>query len=183
MVNGGGRGESSQRLVTRYAYFLSSVVLVNKFCLTYCFNHSLACSAPYLVRFRIEKLNKDTIGLFSKRVCNIAESITSCDGKKLDVHLNGKKLPGKDLKSGGVTHPTAFGLIDERWEVGVGVSSNQSFQHISFVDFIAITKQPGGTEDLGNREEEEQQGDRHQAGPDQKPPCHLRQLPRGETHV
>ena len=39
--------------------------------------------------------------------------------------------------------PAAFELIDERWEVGVGVSAVQSFQQISLVNSIATTKGGG----------------------------------------
>jgi len=103
---------------------------------------------PDLERFRMEKLDVDTIGLLSKRAYDIAGSMASSGGKKLSVHLNGKKLPVKDFKSylglfDGITPPAAFEKVDDRWEVGVGVSADQSFQQISFVNAISTTKGGG----------------------------------------
>jgi len=103
---------------------------------------------PDLERFRMNNLDADTIGLLSKRAYDIAGSMANKEGKKLSVYLNGKKLPVKDFKSylglfDGITPPAAFERIDDRWEVGVGVSADQSFQQISFVNAIATTKGGG----------------------------------------
>eukprot|EP00584_Thalassiosira_punctigera_P019142 CAMPEP_0172572992 /NCGR_PEP_ID=MMETSP1067-20121228/135960_1 /TAXON_ID=265564 ORGANISM="Thalassiosira punctigera, Strain Tpunct2005C2" /NCGR_SAMPLE_ID=MMETSP1067 /ASSEMBLY_ACC=CAM_ASM_000444 /LENGTH=1500 /DNA_ID=CAMNT_0013365583 /DNA_START=62 /DNA_END=4564 /DNA_ORIENTATION=+ len=103
---------------------------------------------PDLERFRMESLDADTIALLSKRAYDIAGSMANKDGKKLSVYLNGKKLPVKDFRSylglfDGITPPTAFEKVDDRWEVGVGVSADQSFQQISFVNAIATTKGGG----------------------------------------
>ena len=102
---------------------------------------------PDLERFRMENLDKDTIGLLSKRAYDIAGSMANKEGKKLSVYLNGKKLPVKSFKDylgmfDGITPPAAFEQIDNRWEVGVGVSDG-SFQQISFVNSIATTKGGG----------------------------------------
>jgi DNA topoisomerase-2 len=70
------------------------------------------------------------------------------EGKKLNVYLNGKKLPVKDFKSylglfDGITPPAAYEKVSDKWEVGVGVSDSGSFQQISFVNAIATTKGGG----------------------------------------
>jgi len=102
---------------------------------------------PDLERFGMSTLDVDTIGLLSKRAYDIAGSMANKEGKKLSVHLNGKKLPVKDFKSylalfDGITPPAAFEKVNDRWEVGVGVSDG-SFQQISFVNAIATTKGGG----------------------------------------
>jgi DNA topoisomerase-2 len=61
------------------------------------------------------------------------------------VRLNGKKFPVKGWCSylglfNGVTPPTAFKRINEQQEVEVGMSSDRSFQQISFINSITITK-------------------------------------------
>ena len=103
---------------------------------------------PDLARFRMERLDDDTLGLLSKRAYDIAGSMAGRGGKKLQVFLNDTKVPVKDFKSylglfDGITPPAAFEKIDDRWEVGVGVSAEQSFQQISFVNSIATTKGGG----------------------------------------
>ena len=82
---------------------------------------------PDLQRFGMSTLDNDTIGLLSKRAYDIAGSMANKDGKKLSVYLNGAKVPVKDFKSylslfDGITPPAAYETIDDRWEVGVGVS-------------------------------------------------------------
>ena len=72
------------------------------------------------------------------------------------MHLTGKKLPIKDFRSyldlfNGVTPPMALKQIDGRCEVGVGVSANQSFQQISFVDSIATIKGRGHIFHIANQ--------------------------------
>ena len=102
---------------------------------------------PDLQRFRMTHLDADTIGLLSKRAYDIAGSMANKEGKKLSVYLNGNKVPVKDFKSylalfDGITPPSAFETIGDRWEIGVGVSDG-SFQQISFVNAIATTKGGG----------------------------------------
>ena len=103
---------------------------------------------PDLARFGMSALDDDTIGLLSKRAYDIAGSMGNKEGKKLSVYLNGSKVPVRDFKSylelfDGITPPAAFERIDDRWEVGVGTSSDGSFQQISFVNAIATTKGGG----------------------------------------
>ncbi|KAL7543375.1 hypothetical protein ACHAXR_013102 [Thalassiosira sp. AJA248-18] len=102
---------------------------------------------PDLERFGMKTLDANTIGLLSKRAYDIAGSMANKEGKKLGVFLNGRKVPVKDFKSylglfDGITAPTAFEKVDDRWEVGVGVSDG-SFQQISFANAIATTKGGG----------------------------------------
>jgi len=102
---------------------------------------------PDLARFGMTHLDADTIGLLSKRAYDIAGSMANKEGKKLSVYLNGTKVPVKDFKSyldlfDGITAPSAYEKIGDRWEVGVGVSDG-SFQQISFVNAIATTKGGG----------------------------------------
>ena len=112
---------------------------------------------PDLARFGMTRLDEDTIGLLQKRAYDIAGSMSnsttatakeSGGKKKLSVYLNGHKVPVKDFKSylelfDGITPPAAYERIDDRWEVGVGVSTDGSFQQISFVNAIATTKGGG----------------------------------------
>ena len=102
---------------------------------------------PDLARFGMTSLDTDTIGLLSKRAYDIAGSMANKEGKKLSVYLNGKKIPVKDFKTylglfDGITPPAAFEKVNDRWEVGVGVSDG-SFQQISFVNAIATIKGGG----------------------------------------
>jgi DNA topoisomerase-2 len=102
---------------------------------------------PDLKRFGMSIMDDDTIGLLSKRAYDIAGSMSNKEGKKLSVYLNGSKLPVKDFRSylelfDGISPPAAYERIDERWEVGVGVSDG-SFQQISFVNAISTTKGGG----------------------------------------
>jgi DNA topoisomerase-2 len=102
---------------------------------------------PDLERFGMTNLDADTIGLLSKRAYDIAGSMANKEGKKLSVYLNGNKVPVKDFKSylalfDGITPPSAYEKINDRWEVGVGASDG-TFQQISFVNAIATTKGGG----------------------------------------
>lgn len=51
--------------------------------------------SPDLDRFKMTSLNKDTVGLLSKRAYDIAGSMANSTGKKLAVTLNGKKVSKK----------------------------------------------------------------------------------------
>ena len=102
---------------------------------------------PDLKRFNMTHLDSDTVGLLSKRAYDIAGCMGYCGGKKLNVYLNGTKIPIKDFKSylalfEGIEPPAAYEKIGDRWEVGVSMSDG-SFQQISFVNAIATTKGGG----------------------------------------
>ena len=99
---------------------------------------------PDLPRFNMQSLDPDTVGLLSKRAYDIAGTLTNRGGKTLSVMLNGKKLPIKNFqeylkKYVGVQDPIAF-LSDERWEVGISVSTDGTQQQVSFVNAIATSK-------------------------------------------
>ncbi|XP_028390602.1 DNA topoisomerase 2-alpha-like isoform X2 [Dendronephthya gigantea] len=108
---------------------------------------------PDLAKFKMEKLDKDTVALMTKRAYDVAGCV-----RGVNVYLNGKKLPISSfrdymelyLKDGDndsedesdgkrkIVHEK----VNSRWEVAVTVS-NKGFQQASFVNSIATTK--GGT--------------------------------------
>ena len=96
----------------------------------------------------MKRLDKNTMGLRSKRVYTIAGSMASHGRKKPTMHLSRRKLLLKDFRSylghfNGVMPPAAFKQIDERCEVGVGVLADMSYQRIYFAHSI-VTTQNGG---------------------------------------
>jgi DNA topoisomerase-2 len=100
--------------------------------------------SPDLARFKMDRLDEDTVGLLSRRAYDIAGTMGNRGGKALQVHLNGKKLEVKNFSSyialyEGIGSPVAF-QADERWEVGIGLSSEGTPQQISFVNAIATSK-------------------------------------------
>lgn len=99
---------------------------------------------PDLEKFKMTHLDVDTVGLFSKRAYDIAGAMANSQGKKLSVSLNGKKLAIKNFKDyletfDGVEKPIAYEK-NERWEVGVGPSPDQTPKQISFVNSICTSK-------------------------------------------
>lgn len=110
---------------------------------------------PDLPRFNMQTLNQDTVGLLSKRAYDIAGSMVNRGGKKLQVYLNGDKLPIRNFESylkmyGDVSPPVAYEKVNDQWEVGIGVSEG-SFQQISFVNAICTSKGGGHTEYIANQ--------------------------------
>jgi DNA topoisomerase-2 len=99
---------------------------------------------PDLARFKMDCLDDDTVGLLCKRVYDIAGCCNSYQGARLQVHLNGKKLPVKSFQQyislyEGLEAPVAFEKVNDRWEVGVGPSDGQ-FTQVSFVNSICTVK-------------------------------------------
>ena len=99
---------------------------------------------PDLARFKMSKMNQDTVDLLSRRAYDIAGSMASRPGKKLVVTLNGNTIPIKSFKEyielyEGINVPDAFEKVNNRWEVGVSISEG-SFQQISFVNSISTSK-------------------------------------------
>jgi DNA topoisomerase II len=99
--------------------------------------------SPDLARFKMDRLDEDTVGLLSRRAYDIAGTMGNRGGKALQVYLNGKKLQIKNFASymalyEGIGSPVAF-QADERWEVGIGLSEGIP-QQISFVNAIATSK-------------------------------------------
>uniref|UniRef100_A0A8C5WCS0 DNA topoisomerase 2 n=1 Tax=Leptobrachium leishanense TaxID=445787 RepID=A0A8C5WCS0_9ANUR len=101
---------------------------------------------PDLSKFNMEKLDKDTVALLTRRAYDIAGS---CKGVK--VMLNGKKLPVNGFRSyvdlyvkdkldeTGVALKVIHEVANERWDVCLTLSE-KGFQQISFVNSIATTK-------------------------------------------
>ncbi|XP_061616843.1 DNA topoisomerase 2-beta isoform X1 [Phyllopteryx taeniolatus] len=101
---------------------------------------------PDLSKFKMEKLDKDTVALLTRRAYDVAGS---CKGVK--VTLNGKKLPVNGFRSyvdlyvkdkldeTGVALKVLHETVNERWEVCLAMSE-KGFQQISFVNSIATTK-------------------------------------------
>ncbi|XP_061700038.1 DNA topoisomerase 2-beta isoform X2 [Syngnathoides biaculeatus] len=101
---------------------------------------------PDLSKFKMEKLDKDTVALLTRRAYDVAGS---CKGVK--VTLNGKKLPVNGFRSyvdlyvkdkldeTGVALKVLHETVNERWEVCLTMSE-KGFQQISFVNSIATTK-------------------------------------------
>jgi DNA topoisomerase II len=96
--------------------------------------------SPDLARFKMDHLDVDTVGLFARRAYDIAGTMAGSAGKRLQVTLNGQKLPIKSFKEyigtfDNVTTPVAYAQSD-RWEVCVGTSNDGTMQQISFVNGI-----------------------------------------------
>ena len=98
--------------------------------------------------FWMKRLDKNTIGLRSKRVYTIAGSMASHGRKMPTVYFSRRKLLLKDFRSylghfNGAMPPVAFKQIDEQCEVGVGVLADMRYQQIYFAHSI-VTTQNGG---------------------------------------
>ncbi|XP_004074154.1 DNA topoisomerase 2-beta [Oryzias latipes] len=101
---------------------------------------------PDLAKFKMEKLDRDTVALMTRRAYDVAGS---CRGVK--VTLNGKKLPVNGFRSyvdlyvkekldeTGVPLKVVNEMVNDRWEVCLTMSE-KGFQQISFVNSIATTK-------------------------------------------
>lgn len=102
---------------------------------------------PDLAKFRMEKLDADTVALLSRRAYDVA----GC-AHGVKVYLNGKRLPVKGFKEyvqlflkdqeDELGNPliVAHELISDRWEVAVALSASGEFRQMSFVNGIATTK-------------------------------------------
>ena len=100
--------------------------------------------SPDLARFKMDSLDDDTVALMSKRAYDIAGTMGNSKGKKLQVWLNGEKLPIKSFKDyigcvSSVEKPVAY-ACDDRWEVAVAPSPEGTPTQISFVNSIATYK-------------------------------------------
>ncbi|MEE6466089.1 hypothetical protein FKM82_006831 [Ascaphus truei] len=101
---------------------------------------------PDLSKFKMEKLDKDTLALMTRRAYDIAGS---CKGVR--VLFNGKKLPVNGFRSyvelyvkdkldeTGVPLKVIHEVANERWDVCLTLSE-KGFQQNSFVNSIATTK-------------------------------------------
>lgn len=98
----------------------------------------------FLVTIKMDCLDEDTVQLVCKSAYDMAGSLAFIPGKKLSVSLNGNKLKIPKFENylkmyNGIEAPTAFEVVDNRWEIGVGVSDG-NFDQISFVNSISTTK-------------------------------------------
>ena len=99
---------------------------------------------PDLAKFKMSRLDDDTVALLSKRVYDVAGCCNSYKGTRLQVYLNGKKLPVKSFQEymglyQGLEECVAWEKIGDRWEIGVGPSDGQ-FTQVSYVNCICTTK-------------------------------------------
>ena len=100
--------------------------------------------SPDLARFKMDRLDQDTVALMSKRAYDIAGTMSNNKGKRLQVWLNGEKLPIKSFKDyiaciSSVEKPVAY-ASDGRWEVAIAPSPDATPTQISFVNSIATYK-------------------------------------------
>ena len=98
---------------------------------------------PDLARFKMQFMDDDTVALLCKRAYDIAGT-NSGSSPRLNVHLNGKKIEVKNFEQyialfKGLEPASAFERINDRWEIGVGVSDG-TFQQVSFVNSICTMK-------------------------------------------
>jgi len=98
---------------------------------------------PDLKRFKMDSLDDDIVSLLSKRVYDMAGTVLST-GSKLNVYLNGSKIDARNFEQyialyDDLQPNIAFERVNDRWEIGVGVSDG-SFQQVSFVNSISTTK-------------------------------------------
>ena len=98
---------------------------------------------PDLGRFKMDFMDDDIVALLSKRAYDIQATMIS-KGPKLQVVLNGVRVEPKSFESyvaihNGLEEPIAFEKINDRWEIGVGVSDG-SFTQVSYVNSICTTK-------------------------------------------
>lgn len=98
---------------------------------------------PDLKRFGIEKLEEGILKLIKKRTFDIA----ACTDKSVNVFFNGEKIEYKnfeqyvDLYIGTKQDQSrAFEVVNERWEIGATVSSDNQFEQVSFVNGVCTTK-------------------------------------------
>jgi DNA topoisomerase-2 len=98
---------------------------------------------PDFKRFGIESLDTGILKLIKKRAYDIA----ACTDKHLNVYFNGNKIEYQnfeqyvDLYIGNKNETSrAFEYVNDRWEIGATVSSDNQFEQVSFVNGICTTK-------------------------------------------
>jgi DNA topoisomerase-2 len=99
--------------------------------------------SPDLSRFHMERLDDDIVSLITKRVYDIAGASSNGQGK-LKVYLNEKLISVSNFEQylglyKGIDPPVVFEKVNERWEVGVGMTDG-SFHQVSFVNSICTVK-------------------------------------------
>ena len=101
---------------------------------------------PDLAKFKMDKLDDDTVALLARRAYDIAASTPG-----VKVYLNDKRLPinkfedycklylNNELDDNGNATKLVYEKVNDRWEVAVACS-DIGFQQVSFVNSIATTK-------------------------------------------
>lgn len=101
---------------------------------------------PDLAKFKMDRLDDDTVALLARRAYDIAASTPG-----VKVYLNDKRLPvtkfedycklylSNELDDVGNPVKLTYERMHERWEVAVACS-DMGFQQVSFVNSIATTK-------------------------------------------
>lgn len=98
---------------------------------------------PDLSKFKMDCLDEDIVGLMAKRVFDVAGT-SPPSGSRLNVYLNGSKIDIRGFEQylgmyEGLDAPVAFAQVNDRWEIGVGISDG-TFQQVSFANSICTTK-------------------------------------------
>ena len=96
---------------------------------------------PDLDRFKIDKINDDTINLMKKRVIDC----TACTNKNVNVYLNEKKIDCKTLDKYVSYYldsdiEKVYEEVNDRWEVVMVVNPDAKFEQVSFVNGISTMK-------------------------------------------
>ena len=107
---------------------------------------------PDWARFKLEGMDDDHMALFTKRAYDMA----GVSDRSISVTFNGAKIAVKDFKDYTTKYKSAAQRVDAetgqpvpekivhyndgRWEIGIGQSDDQVFQHVSFVNSIATSK-------------------------------------------
>uniref|UniRef100_T1JG36 DNA topoisomerase 2 n=1 Tax=Strigamia maritima TaxID=126957 RepID=T1JG36_STRMM len=102
--------------------------------------------SPDLKKFKMTSLDKDIVGLFSRRAYDVAGTT-----KGVKVFLNGKRIMVKNFNEyvqqytqnatddHGTPIKVVYEMVNPRWEIAITVS-DRGFQQVSFVNSIATTK-------------------------------------------
>ncbi|CAE8592886.1 unnamed protein product [Polarella glacialis] len=96
---------------------------------------------PDLKRFGMDKLEEDICALFRRRAYDVAASTHG----RCTVYLDGKQLDIKSFEDYVGLHlkPDAFRtckVINERWEIAIGLTDGSGFQQVSFVNSINTSR-------------------------------------------
>ena len=107
---------------------------------------------PDWARFKLEGMDDNHMALFTKRAYDMA----GVSDRSKSVKFNGAKIAVKDSKDYTTEYKRAARRVDAetgqlvpekivyyndgRWEIGIGQSDDQVFQHVSFVNSIATSK-------------------------------------------
>eukprot|EP00747_Dinoflagellata_sp_TGD_P131240 gnl/TRDRNA2_/TRDRNA2_174938_c5_seq12.p1 gnl/TRDRNA2_/TRDRNA2_174938_c5~~gnl/TRDRNA2_/TRDRNA2_174938_c5_seq12.p1 ORF type:complete len:1368 (-),score=440.69 gnl/TRDRNA2_/TRDRNA2_174938_c5_seq12:62-4108(-) len=99
---------------------------------------------PDLPRFGMKTLEKDIVALMKRRAYDVAASTHG----RCSVHLNGQPLSVHSFEDYVKLHLpddafTVSEIVNDRWEVAIGLTDGSGFQQVSFVNSINTSR--GGT--------------------------------------